>query len=112
MSTFFKTISFPILSLAACLPLPAQSLLTQLLPSTPPASTSSKLSDQLGRETPYGTVFGFLQAAQQGNYSIAAQYLQLSPARRQTDGDALAMKLDVVMNRAFVGNLAPSHQPE
>jgi MscS family membrane protein len=112
MSTFFKTISFLILSLAACLPLPAQSLLTQLLPSPAPASTSSKLSDQLGRETPYGAVFRFLQAAQQGDYSIAAQYLQLSPARRQTDGDALAMKLDVVMNRAFVGNLAPSHQPE
>jgi MscS family membrane protein len=112
MSTFFKIISFLILSLAACLPLPAQSLLTQLLPATAPASTSSKPSDQLGRETPYGTIFGFLQAAQQGDYSIAAQYLQLSPARRLTEGDTLAMKLDVVMNRAFAGNLAPSHQPE
>jgi MscS family membrane protein len=112
MSTFFKTISFLILSLAACVPLSAQSLLTQLLPSSAPATTSSKPSDPLGRETPYGTVFGFLRAADADSNSLAAQYLQLSPARRQTEGDALAMKLDVVMNHAFVGNLAPSHQPE
>src|ERR1700719_3445812 len=107
MFTFSKTISFLILSLAACLPLPAQSLLTQILPATLPASTSSKPSDPLGRETPDGTVFGFLRAADADNNSLAAQYLQLSPARRQSEGDALAMKLDVVMNRAFVGNLAP-----
>jgi len=112
MSTFFKTISFLILSLAACLPLPAQSLLTQILPSPAPAAAPSKPSDSLGRETPYGTVFGFLHAADDGNYSLAAQYLQMNPARRLTEGDALAMKVDVVMNRAFVGNLAPSHEPE
>ena len=112
MSTFFKTISFLILSLAACLPLPAQSLLTQILPVTAPATAPSKPSDSLGRETPNGTVFGFLQAADAGNYSLAAQYLQMNPARRLTEGDALAMKLDVVMNRAFVGNLGPSQQPE
>jgi len=112
MSTFSKTICFLILSLAACLPLPAQSLLTQIVPAAAPASTPSKPSDSLDRETPDGTVFGFLRAADADNYSLAAQYLQLSPARRLTEGDALAMKLDVVMNRAFVGNLTPSHQPE
>src|SRR5713226_1140069 len=112
MSTFFKTISFLILSLAACLPLPAQSLITQILPSPAPAAAPSKPSDSLDRETPNGTVFGFLHAADAGNYSLAAQYLQMNPARRLTEGDALAMKLDVVMNRAFVGNLAPSQQPE
>ncbi|HWY21471.1 MAG TPA: mechanosensitive ion channel family protein [Candidatus Acidoferrum sp.] len=112
MSTFFKTISFLILSFAACPPLPAQSLLTQLLPSPAPVANQSKPSDPLGRETPYGTVFGFLQAADPGNYGVAAQYLQMSPARRQTEGDALAMKLDVVMNRAFADSLRPSRQPE
>ena len=39
-------------------------------------------SDPLGRDTPYGTVFGFLQTAQSGNYSTAAQYLQMSAAKR------------------------------
>ena len=112
MSSFSKTISFLALSLAAWLPLSAQSPLTQLLQSSTPASVSSKPSDQLGRETPYGTVYGFLQAADSGNYSIAAQYLQMSPARRLSEGDALAMKLDVVMNHAFVGRLLPSRQPE
>src|SRR5205085_11668533 len=71
-----------------------------------------KTSDPLNRETPAGTVFGFLQVADAGNYGIAAQYLQLSPARRQSEGDALAMKLDVVMNHAFICNLRPSRQPE
>src|SRR5712692_10890088 len=112
MSTFFKTISFLTLSLAACLPLPAQGLLTQLLPATAPAAAPSKPSDSLDRETPNGAVFGFLHAADAGNYSLAAQYLQMNPARRLTEGDALAMKLSVVMNRAFAGNLLPSKQPE
>jgi MscS family membrane protein len=53
-----------------------------------------------------------LQAAQSGDYSIAAQYLQMSPARRKSEGDALAMKLNVAMNMAFSGNLRPSRQPE
>jgi MscS family membrane protein len=117
MSTFSERIAFPglvlALVLAACLPLPAQSPLSQILQPTAPAGTNSKTSaDPLGRDTPYGTVFGFLQAAQAGDYSIAAQYLQMSAGRRQSEGDALAMKLNVVMNRAFAGTLRPSRQPE
>jgi MscS family membrane protein len=112
MSTFSKAISFLALSLVVCLPLSAQSPLNQILQGSAPASAPSKASDQLGRDTPYGTVFGFLQAAQAGDYSIAAQYLQMSPARRQSEGDALAMKLNIAMNRAFAGSLRPSRQPE
>jgi MscS family membrane protein len=118
MSTFSKRIALGIalflaLGLAVCLPLRAQSSLSQILQPTAPASTTSKTStDPLGRDTPYGTVFGFLQAAQAGDYSIAAQYLQMSAARRQSEGDALAMKLNVVMNRAFSGSLRPSREPE
>jgi MscS family membrane protein len=100
------------LTLAACLPLSAQSPLTQILQGSSATGSPSKPSDQLGRDTPYGTVFGFLQSAQSGDYSIAAQYLQMSPARRQAEGDALAMKLNVAMNRAFGGSLRPSRQPE
>jgi len=112
MSTFSKVISLLVLSFAAYLPFPAQISLSQISQPAAAAPASSKPSDPLGRETPSGTVYGFLHAADSGNYSIAAQYLQLSPARRQTEGDALAMKLDFVMNHAFAGNLAPSRDPE
>jgi len=113
MPIFSRSIVFLILGLATCLPLSAQGALTQILQpkaaANPPAKTGA---DPLGRETPYGTVFGFLEAAQAGNYSIAAQYLQMSPAHRQTQGDAMAMKLNVAMNSSFAGNLRPSRQPE
>jgi MscS family membrane protein len=112
MSIFSKRIAFLVFCLASCLLLAAQSPLGQLLQPSTPGSTSPKASDQLGRDTPYGTVYGFLQAAQSGDYSIAAQYLQMSPHARQTEGDALAMKLNVAMNQAFSGTLHPSRQAE
>jgi MscS family membrane protein len=112
MRTFSTAIAVLALSLTACLPLPAQSPLSQILQGSSTATPSSKPLDQLGRDTPYGTVFGFLQSAQTGDYSIAAQYLQMSPARRQAEGDAVAMKLNTAMNRAFAGSLRPSRQPE
>jgi len=102
--------AFVIILFALSLPVFAQSPLSQLLQSSS-ASTPSKPSDALGRDTPYGTVYGFLQAAESGNYSLAAQYLQMSPARRRSEGDALAMKLYVVMNQLFAGSLRPSRDP-
>jgi len=99
--------------LAACLPISAQGVLGQILEPKTAASAPPKTgTDPLGRGTPYGTVYGFLEAAQEGNYSIAAEYLQLGAARRQAQGDALAMKLNVAMNRSFAGSLRPSRQPE
>lgn len=113
MPIFSRNIVFLIVGLATCLPLSAQGALTQILQPKAAANPLAKTGvDPLGRETPYGTVFGFLEAAQAGNYSIAAQYLQMSPARRQTQGDALAMKLNVAMNSSFAGSLRPSRQPE
>jgi MscS family membrane protein len=113
MSQFSQRVVFLIgISLAVCLPVSAQSPLTQILQGSSTTSAPAKVSDQLGRDTPYGTVFGFLQAAQSGDYSIAAQYLQMTPARRQSEGDALAEKLYVAMNIAFAGSLRPSRQPE
>ena len=41
-------------------------------------------------------MLGFLQAAQSGNYSIAAQYLQMSAARRQAEGEQTASQLNAV----------------
>ncbi|HKN17785.1 MAG TPA: mechanosensitive ion channel domain-containing protein [Candidatus Sulfotelmatobacter sp.] len=114
MSNFFRGIVFFVVSLTACLPVTAQSALSQLLQSPAPASNSSKTpADPLGRDTPYGTVFGFLQAAQAGNYSIAAQYLQMSSSRRQTEGETVAQDLKEVMDRAYSGSLKNlSTQPE
>ena len=62
-------------------------------------------ADSLGRDTPSGTVLGFLQAAQNGNYKAAADYLQISAVHRQSQGPALANKLKALMDRAFVGTV-------
>jgi len=88
--------------------------IAQILPAANAPSTSANAPvDPLGRTTPSGTALGFLQAAQSGDYGIAAQYLQMSPARRQSDGDQTAMKLKIVMDRAFLGDLKHvSTQPE
>jgi MscS family membrane protein len=114
MSNLSQRISLLVLVfvLPAYLPLCAQNPLTLLQPATPASASSTTSTDQLGRDTPYGTVYGFLQTAQAGNYGIAAQYLQMSTARRQSEGDALAMKLYTAMNSAFAGSLRPSRQPE
>ncbi len=112
MSNFQRAIFWLAASLALSLPAWAQSPLSQILQPSSSSSSAKTPSDQFGRDTPYGTVFGFLQAAQAGNYSIAAQYLQMNSARRESEGDTLAMKLKVVMDRSFAGNLKPSKQPE
>jgi len=113
MSNLFQGIIFIALTLAARLPLSAQGALGQLLQPAPSANSSKASTDSLGRGTPYGTVFGFLEAGQAGNYAIAAQYLRMSPAHRQAQGEALAEKLKAVMDSAFAGSLKHvSTQPE
>jgi MscS family membrane protein len=112
MSSFFRRARWLLFYVALSPAAVAQLLPTQL---TAPASGSanSGASDPLGRDTPSGTVFGFLQAAQSGNYSTAAQYLQMSNARRLTQGEDVATKLKLVMDRAFTGDLrAISNQRE
>src|SRR5262249_2965910 len=87
---------------------------SQLLPAPATHSSGTEAApDPLGRDTPSGTLFGFLQTAQSGNYSTSAQYLQLSAARRQTQADDLAAKLKVLLDRAFAGDLRKiSDQPD
>src|SRR5580700_10104002 len=88
----------------------------QLLPVPPTKSGSATgvaTTDPLGRDTPSGTLYGFLQAAQSGNYYTAAQYLQMSAARRQTQGEDIAAKLKLVIDRSFSGDLRRiSNQPD
>ena len=83
----------------------AQSVTSLLKGGTQAQEPTPAAADPLGRETPSGTVVGFLQAAQAGNYKTAADYLQMSAARRQSQGPDLADKLKVLMDRAFVGSL-------
>jgi MscS family membrane protein len=103
MPSFSKVIFVSVLCLTFCLPMASQASLGQVL--QPPASSASAPVDPLGRTTPSGSVLGFLQAAQSGNYTAAAQYLQMSVARRQSEGEQIATKLKVVMDSAFSGSL-------
>jgi len=104
------------LSIILAMMLPA--LAYQLLPGQKPAngnasSTGTPAADPLGRNTPSGTLYGFLQAAQSGSYTTAAQYLQMSLVRRQTQGEDTAAKLKLVIDRSFSGDLRRiSNQPE
>ena len=83
----------------------AQSV-TSLLKAGPQTQAPTPASaDPLGRDTPSGTVLGFLQAAQDGNEKTAADYLQMSAARRQSQGPNMAGKLKVLMDSAFVGSV-------
>ncbi|HEY6307838.1 MAG TPA: mechanosensitive ion channel domain-containing protein [Candidatus Angelobacter sp.] len=73
--------------------------------SEPHAAEATEANDPLGRSTPHGTVFGFLQAAQSGKYREAAQYLQLSKRERATRGERIARQLHALMDNAFVGRV-------
>ena len=107
-----KLILFVLLVVASWRALDAQSLPGLLGGTTPAQEPAAAPSDSLGRETPSGTVLGFLQTAQSGNYKIAADYLQMNAAHRQTHGPELASQLKVLMDRAFVGSLRLSTHPE
>ena len=62
-----------------------------------PAETKPLPEDPLGRSTPYGTVIGFLQAANKADYERASSYLE---GKQSVRGKAeLARNLHVVLNR-------------
>ena len=103
MRSIRKSLLICVLGLVAALSAPAQKL-----PALNPATTggiTEQPVDPLGRQTPSGCVFGFLEAAQNGRYQTAAQYLQLSASRRQTQGEELAKELKAVLDRSPVGSI-------
>src|ERR1035438_2820953 len=112
MYNLTKRIAFAVFRFAFLLALLSPLAVGQLPVPKAPASATKTQADPLNRDTPSGTVFGFLEAAESGNYAIAVQYLQLSSVRRQAEGEVLAQKLKTVMDVAFAGNLKPSRQPE
>jgi MscS family membrane protein len=73
--------------------------------SVPATSAADTQSDPLKRETPRGTVIGFLYAAQDENYSLAAQYFQPATGRHRldpTEEQDLAAELFVVINHKII----------
>jgi MscS family membrane protein len=109
-----KTVLLLVIVLCAALSSSAQSPLSGVLSSSSTSTTPNSPSDPLGRTTPSGSVLGFLKAAQSGNYSIAAQYLQMSAARRQAEGEQLASQLNAVLNSpaAATVRIGSFNQPE
>jgi len=81
-------------------------------PKAPSAETKTGIpADTLGRDTPRGTVLGFLSAARKGNAQIAALYL--NTPLRGAHAEALARQLAVVLDRRLPARLNElSDKPE
>jgi MscS family membrane protein len=76
-----------------------------------PAAKADAPKDALGRDTPRGTVLGFMRAARQGKDDIAPLYLDT--ALTGQDAVALAHKLYVVLDSRLPARLTDlSDQPE
>jgi len=77
-----------------------QAAATQTAPAVPP--------DSLGRETPRGTLLGFVKEAQEERYPRAVEYFQpVSGHRRHSeqDDEELAAQLLTILNQEFAGAL-------
>ena len=96
--------------LLCCFALPAAAWGTQAL-QLPGSTAETKPAepgptDPLGRSNPRSSILRFLQAAQSGDYKIAARYLQMPRGRSAAEAEQLAEELKVLMDRAYVGNLS------
>ena len=81
---------------------------SQPAPAAAAPATPSLPPDPLGRETPRGTILGFLKAAQDEHYSVATEYFQPPLNRRrhsQEDDEEIAAQLLVIFNEKLAGAL-------
>ena len=79
--------------------------ITQRAPAATPSPAAPSDPLELGRETPRGTVIGFVRAAQSENYDLAVQYFE---PRRRTNIEPereLAQQLLEILNARFRGSL-------
>ncbi|HEX5856098.1 MAG TPA: mechanosensitive ion channel family protein [Thermoanaerobaculia bacterium] len=84
------------------LSLPAAS---QLLPAPVPTPAAAEpTGDPYRRETPYGSFFGYIRAAQKENWALAGEYMQW-PKGGKTSREELAQKLKALLDERFVGDL-------
>jgi MscS family membrane protein len=84
-----------------CAPLLAQSVFKALSG----AQAAVKNADPLGRDTPRGTLTGFMQAAQKGDNDRAAEYLQFPRQETEIDSARVVRDLKTLLDRAYVGRL-------
>src|SRR5712692_7248260 len=70
--------------------------------ATPAAAPADPL--ELGRETPRGTVIGFIRAAQAENYDVAVQYFEARRSSVEREQE-FAQQLLAILNARFVGSL-------
>ena len=91
------------LALAAATALPAFGQFG--IPPAPAGSTATAdadvAADPYGRETPRGTLYGFLRACRRGNMKVASAYLEIPPSVRGAR-EAIARQLDVVFDHRFM----------
>jgi MscS family membrane protein len=77
----------------------------QLIPGVAPTPTAAENpGDPYRRETPYGSFFGFMRAAQKGNWAVAAEFLQW-PKDARVPREELAKHLKAILDESFVGDL-------
>lgn len=94
----------PLVLLACCAALQAQRAQNPTAENA--AGSQEQPADPLGRETPQGTLIGFLKAARDGNYDLAAQYFQSTLRRQSQQQDTtLAGQLQIVLDQLFLRNL-------
>jgi MscS family membrane protein len=100
-----KTLFF---AAALAVSLSSRSAAPQLIPGTAPTPSATAAAEPTGdpyrRETPYGAFFGYMRAAQKGNWTVAGEYLQW-PKSGRTSQEALARELKAVLDQRFVGDL-------
>jgi MscS family membrane protein len=90
-----------ILAAAAALPCFAQLSLPPAPQPSPASAEDEAAADPYGRETPRGTLYGFLRACKRGNMRAAAEYLETPPSVRGAR-EAIAHQLDVVFDHRFM----------
>ena len=91
-------------ALFLCSPSRLSAQVPALSPKAPASAQTAATADPLGRETPRGTVIGFVRAAQEGNWQQARQYLQPVVHGRPLDANEeqeLVDHLLAVLNARF-----------
>ena len=76
----------------------------QAKPAPTPAPESES-EDPYQRETPHGSMLGFLQAAHAGNFVVAAQYIAWPPRVSEASRESIARDVADVFDVRFLGNL-------
>jgi MscS family membrane protein len=82
--------------------------LTATAPTTSPTTSVTTPPDPLGRETPRGTVFGFIKAAQEERYPVAIEYFQPSAKHKRIsleEEEQLVTQLLAILNQKSAGPL-------